>query len=237
MTSIFLLAKAFVRQNRWLLVVFIIWPLLLGALASPRAGSDNSEDTIEIVQQEVLYGVAVTSFFASSAVYNERRSRRIVTILSKSVSRGEYLTGMLLGVLIFSAAYFVAVNLSLFWMSGFRSLKSWTSAPKILILATGSLFLRGMLACIWIASLALFFSTFLHPIIAALLAGSAAFSPIVLSNRSWLIAPLTGLIRQVDPTLKSFSSLLAGIALAESAFFLILAAQIFTKRDLNISVE
>src|SRR5579859_2577392 len=110
MTSIFLLAKAFVRQNRWLLDVFIIWPLLLGALALPRADSVNSEDTIEIVQQEVLYGVAITAFFASSAVYNERRSRRIVTILSKSVSRGEYLTGMLLGVLIFSAAYFAAVN-------------------------------------------------------------------------------------------------------------------------------
>lgn len=237
MTSTFLLAKAFVRQNRWLLFVFVAWPLLLGALSWSPKTADTDEDIVEIVQQEFLYGVAVTAFFASSAIYNERRSRRIVAILSKSVSRAEYLTGMLLGVLIFSVAYFVAMNLSWFWMSGFRDLESWTSIPRVLFVGAGILFVRGMIACIWIASLALFFSTFVHPIVAALLAGSAAFSPIVLSNRSWLIAPLTGLIRQVRPILQSFSSVFALVALAESAFFLILAAHIFTKRDLNISVE
>jgi ABC-type transport system involved in multi-copper enzyme maturation permease subunit len=237
MAPIFLLAKAFVRQNRWLLLVFVLWPLLLGALASPQIPSDNFADNIEIIEQEFLYGVAVTAFFASSAIYNERRSRRIVTILSKSVSRGEYLSGMLLGVLIFSAAYFVAVNLSLLWMSGFRYLESWTSIPRVLFVGAGIFFLRGMIACIWIASLSLFFSTFLHPIIAALLAGAATFSPIVFSYRSWLIAPMTGLIRQVHPILQPFSALPAVIALAESAFFLILAAQIFAKRDLNMAVE
>lgn len=230
MTSIFLLAKAFVRQNRWLLLVFVLWPLLLGALASPQMASDSPEDNVEIVQQEVLYGVAVTAFFASSAIYNERRSRRIIGILSKAVGRAEYLSGMLLGVLFFAATYFVAVNLSWFWMRGWHLSSPVSSVAAIL-------FLRGMIASTWISSLALLFSTFLHPIFAALLAGGAAFAPLMLSRHILLIAPMTEVIRHINLFYGSMSPLFSAIAIAESALFLILAAQVFAKRDLNISVE
>jgi hypothetical protein len=99
------------------------------------------------------------------------------------------------------------------------------------------LFLRGIIASAWISSLALFFSTFLHPIFAASLAGAAAFVPLIFSRHALLVAPMTEVIRRINLFNESMSPLFAAMAIAESAIFLILAAQIFTKRDLNISVE
>src|SRR5690349_17241822 len=65
-----LLARNFVRQNRWLLLAFVLWPFLLGAFEwSPHHAADP-ETVAGLLKQEIFYGVVVVQFLASSAIYN-----------------------------------------------------------------------------------------------------------------------------------------------------------------------
>ena len=163
MMPVLLLAKSFIRQNRWLLLAFVLWPFLLGAFVWAPHHAAARDDVAEIVQQEIFYGVAVAAFLTSSAIYNEKRSRRIIGVLSKAVSRSEYLLGLMLGSGCFAAAYFIAVGVSMIWLLGFSD-----SIPSISL----KVLWQGIIASLWIASLALLFSTFLYPFIAAALAGA-----------------------------------------------------------------
>ncbi|PYX95732.1 MAG: hypothetical protein DMG63_18455, partial [Acidobacteria bacterium] len=69
MIPVLLLAKSFLRQNRWLLLAFVALPLLLGAFLWSPHQSASRQDVAEMVQQEMFYGIAVVTFLASSAIY------------------------------------------------------------------------------------------------------------------------------------------------------------------------
>ena len=227
MKPVLLLARAFARQNRWLLLAFGVWPFVLGAFVWSPHGTVSQSDVMEIVRQEFVYGTVVIAFLASSAIYNERRSRRIVAVLSKAVSRGQYLSGLLLGALFFAVAYFAVVDVSLVWITG------WSIATPA---QSGTLLMRGVVVSFWMASLALLFSTFLYPFVAASLAAITAFAPTLFHARV-LFAPATPLVANVNPFSSDVSWLLISVAIAESALFLVLAAYIFERRDVVASVE
>jgi hypothetical protein len=227
MKPVLLLTRAFVRQNRWLLLAFALWPFVLGAFVWSPNGNTSRTDVAEIVQQEVLYGIAVIAFLASSAIYNERRSRRIMVVLSKAVSRSRYLLGLLFGAVFFAIVYFGAVSVSLLWIADW-SITAMSGAA--------TLFVRGVTVSIWTASLALLFSTFLYPFVAASLAAIATFVPMFFRRNS-LLAPATALIANIRPFSLDLPWVSFFVALAQSAIFLILAAQIFARRDVTASVE
>ena len=228
MIPLLLLARAFVRQNRWLLLAFALWPFVLGAFVWSPHGSTNQEDVTEIIQQEVFYGTAVIAFLASSGIYNERRSRRILAILSKAVSRFQLLMALLLGSLLFAIAYFAAVGVSLVCING------WSARAAA---AAAAIFLRATIASLWIASLSLLFSTFLYPFVAASLAGIAAFAPIALLHGSSLLAPLTALIANINPFSSGSPWLFLLTAIGEASLFMVLGAKIFAGRDVTATVE
>ena len=228
MNTIVLLAKNFVRQSRWLLLAFALWPFLMGALVwFPHHASDRGE-VLEILQQEVFYGVAVVAFLASSAIYNEKRSRRIIGVLSKAVSRSAYLNGLVLGCALFALAYFLATGISLVWLLGYS-----TARLELCL----NLLLQGLIASLWIAALSLLFSTVFYPFIAAAVAGAAAFAPLALSHSNVILAPAARLMQSAGslalvPDLKAIF-----VAVAECLIFLALAAQIFASRDVTVSIE
>jgi len=228
MMPVLLLAKSFVRQNRWLFLALVGWPFLLGAfLRSPHQAASR-QDVSEIVQVEVRYGVAVLAFLASSAIHNEKRSRRIIGVLSKAISREQYLLGLLLGVGCFAMAYFASIGAATLWLVGVS-----TSVTN----AAFALFIRGTAASLWTASVALFLSTFLYPFFAAAIAAACAFAPFALYGANAFLAPVAGLLERLDPFVPSIPFLAGTAALAESAVMLLLAAQIFMRRDVTVSVE
>lgn len=227
MISILLLAKNFIRQNRWLLLAFVLWPLLLGSIVrSP--GEPTSSDISEILQQEMFYGLVVVAFLASSAIYNEKRSRRIVAVLSKAVSRAQYLLGFLVGAICFAGVYFVAVGASVVWLMKYPH-------PTFMVGATW--LVQGLIASIWISSAALLFSTFLHPFIAAALTGVAAFAPLALPHRNVILTPMAILVEDLTATRRTISWTVALIAVVESVILITIAAWIFARRDVTVSIE
>ena len=227
MIPILLLAESFIRQNRWLLATLAAWPFVLGAFLWSPHGKAGYTDVAELLQQEIFYGVAVITFLASSAIYNDRRSRRIIGVLSKGVSRTQYLLGLLLGAVCCGTAYFAAVGGSVWWLLGYS---------RAAFAAVLALFLCGCLACVWMAALAILFSTFVYPFFAAAIAAAVASIPLVMPSTKLIFVP-AALIRDALSFSSAVNWTILLIAVLESAAILALASSIFARRDVTVSAE
>src|SRR5206468_7685613 len=111
------IAVNFVRENRWPILLLLIW-IVLSALVF--GGTDQRvavDDLVFYVRQQALYIVVFTAFLASTAVHNERKSRRILLVLSKSISRGEYLLSLLTGSLMVAMLYAAVFGVCCTWLA------------------------------------------------------------------------------------------------------------------------
>ena len=125
-------------------------------------------------------------------------------------------------------AYFASIGAATLWLVGVS-----TSVTN----AAFALFIRGTAASLWTASVALFLSTLLYPFFAAAIAAALAFAPFALYGANAFLAPVAGLLEGLDPFVPSIPFLAGTAALVESAIMLLLAAQIFMRRDVTVSVE
>jgi ABC-type transport system involved in multi-copper enzyme maturation permease subunit len=226
MKAILLLGMTFIRQNRWLTLAFVAWPFLLSAFEWSPYHAPNPDDISAMLQQEIFYGLGIAMFLASSAIYNEKRSRRILGVLSKGVSRAQYLVGLLAGSTVFGFLYFIAIAASLLWVLASFDLTQ-----------IGILLICGLFATAWIVALALLFSVVLHPILAAVVAGAIAFAPLALNSIPALL-PLSAIVRTMTSTpAQHFPSLSIFIAALESAAFVLIGSGLFQYSDVAVNVE
>jgi len=233
--AILLIAVNFVREQRWPIFVLLLWVLLLAFLGLTPNIQRQREDLLFIFKQVAVYVVVFSVFFGGSAIHNERKSRRILAVLSKAVGRQQYLSGLVLGVTIACSIYCFALGITGSWTlgeAGFSVRQIWF---LMLYLVAAS-----MLA----GTVALMFSTFLNPFFAA--GASAVFLglPLVavhLGSASASVSPLYSLGKAVfDSSFKSSGGLLwfpLGLAVAETIVFWVLAARIFSRMDIAVSVE
>ena len=116
MKPVLLIAVNFVREQRWPIFVLLLWVLLLAFLGlfSPR----QRDDLLFVFKQVAVYVIAFSVFFGGSAIYNERKSRRILAVLSKSIARYQYLSGLVLGVTMTSGIYCFALGITGSWTLG-----------------------------------------------------------------------------------------------------------------------
>lgn len=228
MRTVLLLGASFIRQNRWLMLAFVGWPFLMSAFEWSPHHALNLDDVNAMVQEEVFYGLAIADFLASAAIYNEKRSRRIAGVLSKSVSRTQYLLGLIAGSTVFGGVYFVAIAASLMWLLG-------TSAAELHHAAV--LIICGVVAGGWVAALAVLFSVVLHPIVAAAVAGIIAFAPLALTGAP-IFLPLSALIRGMTSlSASNFEWPSIIIALLETAIFVLIGSPLFQRSDVAVNLE
>jgi hypothetical protein len=89
--------KRLLWQNRWLLLLVMLWPCAMTViLLWPRGPRLQMDDFMSILHQEAFYGLALVGVAASTQLGREERSRRVLQVLSRSVSRGEYLAALAL---------------------------------------------------------------------------------------------------------------------------------------------
>jgi len=230
-----LIAANFLREQRWVLVALVASVIVLSSLASWDATA--LDDVLYFLKQQALYGVAFSVFLASAAINNDRRSRRILAVLSKGIERGEYLAGLLAGVWGASLIYCVAMALAgvvVFPRARVPQPSSW-----IIIVA---LLLVSMLT----SAISLLFSTMMPPLLAALA------SALTLGAMSGFVnvVPAAGLALPVFPMLKMivafspatrlhWSAVLPYmfVTLLEAIVAWWIAARIFAVRDVAIPVE
>jgi hypothetical protein len=238
MRSSILIAGNYLREQRWLVLVLLAWvfgsSLVLG-LSGELGGNPMLEDAAFFLRQQAVYGVAFATFLAASSIQNERRSRRILSVLSKGIERREYLAGLLLGVGAVEAVYGLAMALGAFWMLR-QSVVAFSAVGWLLLV----LFITAMLA----GAVALFFATFLNPLFALAATAMAAVIPaavaLALAQRN-LIVPVYSLVTYIMNASLTVSRAPAPALLAFSAAqvfgFWLAAAWIFGRRDIATAIE
>jgi ABC-type transport system involved in multi-copper enzyme maturation permease subunit len=233
--AILLIAVNFVREQRWPIFVLLLWVLLLAFLGLIADIQRQREDLLFIFKQVAVYVVVFSVFFGGSAIHNERKSRRILAVLSKAVGRQQYLSGLVLGVTIACTIYCFALGITGSWTLG----EAGFSVQQVWFLML-YLIAASMLA----GTIALMFSTFLNPFFAAGASAMVLGLPAVAAHLGapWeYVIPAYSLSAAVlKSSFKPSGDVLwfpLGLAVVETIVFWVLAARIFERMDIAVAVE
>src|SRR5437764_11480991 len=164
MKPVLLLGWNYLREQRVFIIVLSLY-LAAGtgwlALAPERPDVD---DLSFIVKQQAEYAIVFGLFMTSGAIFTDRRTRRILLVLSKGIDRAQYLAGVYLGSVMALAGY-----LFLSWLASAILLKrvglAWTALAGVMVAA--------LVATLLSSAVALFYSTLMHPVLAV---GAAVFT-------------------------------------------------------------
>ncbi len=234
MRPVLLIAKNFAREQRWPLFFLLLW--VLGWATFGIFADSGPEDALMIFRQLAVYSVTFGVFFGSSAIQADQRSRRILAVLSKGISRRQYVSGLLAGIALVLGVFCLCMGFTASWLLGRFGFSEGPLWFGMLALWT---------ACLLAASLTLSLSTFMPPLFAAIGAGTVAGIPALLSLRgdslSKYIIPVHGLLEpliRADFSERWHASLgVVFLGWSETAVFWLVAAWIFSRRDLAVAVE
>ena len=224
------------REQRWPIVVLLAWILMLALVHRLTDVSRSKDDLLFLFQQVATYVLVFTVFFGISAIRNERRSRRILLVLAKGVSRSQYVAGLLVGMLLASALFCLALVLA-----GVGILAEFGYAPAQVVFLLSAL----LIACLLTGSVTLFFSVFLHPLVAAGATFALLGVPVALARTlgpGWRYAlPVYPLLNSFyhlsvpELQLPEWNLLIAGVL--ESVLVWKIASWAFATRDVTVAVE
>jgi len=235
MRQVRLIAINFAREQRWPILVLMLWVVVLNLTGLFKQLQTSHEDVLFLFKQVAAYGLAFAVFFGASAIHNERKTRRILSVLSKSVGREQYIGGLLCGILFVVSIFCFAMALTGTWMlgpAGFSVARMWF------------LMLSLTIACVLAAAVAVLFSTFLNPLFATLAAISVMAIP---AGAMWFdprwasTIPVFSLVELLihasfsDKWTPHWNLLLLG--LLESALCWVAASWIFSRRDIAVAVD
>jgi hypothetical protein len=230
-----LIAGNFVRENRWPVLILLVWGVASGIAGIVLAGH-SADDALFFLKQQAMYSVFFTVFLAASALHNQRRSRRILAVLSKGIERYEYLAGVALGFTAVGAVYALSLGIT-----GAMTFHRAGANPSIML----PLMIMLLVASVLAGTVALFFSTFMAPLFAlaatSVLLGTSAMMTGLIGHRILpglafypLLAAVTDFSFQTGASLP-WIALLQGVL--ESALFLGAGSWIFSRRDVAVPVE
>ena len=225
-------------QNRWLYLLLVLLPPGLAALVLLSGSPPDLGDVLSILHQECLYGLALVVFSGSAQLGNEQRSRRVVGVLSRAVSRPEYLLALLYTAWLPLALYAASVL-----MSGMLLISPTGQSPTGVIAMACVLLLLGL----WAATVSLFFATWLPSLLASgaslALISSIAFMGHSSPGPGKLLGSLIGTGPEAWMPTEPASQIPVGqistwlsILVAAAAFFAA-AAAIFNRRDLRLKED
>lgn len=231
-----LIAINFLREHRWPVLILFAW-IVLTALAAGGFGRDRvvPDDVVFYVEQQAIYICVFSAFLAAGALQNERKSRRILLVLAKAITRGEYLLAIILGTSAMAIAYAVMFGLAGVWLTARAALPSsalWSAAVLIVIGSTIA------------ATIAMFFSTFLNPYAATAVTLLLFCAPGALHAQRHAAAVwfpgfpiLVNVLRFNFHQQWTVNWAAVIAAVFQSIFFWALAAAIFKRKDVAVPVE
>src|SRR3954470_14113803 len=153
MKATWLIATNYIREQRWIMLLFIAWMFILPAVIIVADRHPKAEDLQAVFQQECIIGVLYGPLSAVAAIHTDRKSKKIIAVLAKGIYRGEYLAGLLLGNILIVAAYAVSIMLAF--------------ELAMMKIAVPHAPLWGAVIAVWLAgsltsAIAILFTTFIH---------------------------------------------------------------------------
>jgi hypothetical protein len=220
-------------QNRWLFLLLMLWPYAMAlVLLLPRDAPDAA-DVVSMLHQECLYGLALVAVNGSAQLGNEQRSRRIVGVLSRAVSRPRYLLALLLAAWLPLVLYVMG-----FVVSGSFLAASVQGSTRGL----WQMAILQLVIGLWLGTVSLFYSILLQYVLASLATMVTAAAAVWISllwslpgvGRLLVALPQIGLGRRHARTADLLD---VGIALVSALVIFAASSWIFERRDLNLTAE
>jgi ABC-type transport system involved in multi-copper enzyme maturation permease subunit len=238
MKAIYLIGVNFLREQRWPILVLLLW--VTGSSLASGVGADRLavDDVLFFLKTQAVYGVAFIAFLASAAIHNERKSRRIVAVLSKGVRRGEYIAGLLGGVLVAGAIYVLAMGAAgsfMFKAAGLHIAQLWEVMALL------------MTALVVTSTVAMFFSTFLTPLFAtaatAFALGTPAIAARIIGGGWTRVLPVYELMNSIISfsvnTAAGWSPIWSIVfwSMVDSLVLWLAGSWLFSYRDIAVAIE
>jgi len=233
MRAVILLGLNFVR-TQWI-VLAVITTYLLG-MGGVFRGHVHQADVLFFFRWHAGYAVFLAVMAAIPALQMERKTRRILAVLSKGIHRWQYLAGLLCGCTLMAALFCLLVGCIAAWLCRQGGLPDSGLLP-----ITVALFCCSAAA----AATGLFFSTFLHPLLAMAATSAFLFLPLGLETlgRSplWQAFPVAWVFHflfkfKLQPAGSEIWEI-AAAALLQTVVLWLAAALVFARRDVTISPE
>jgi hypothetical protein len=233
MRAILLIGTNFVRTH-WLAVAILT--AYLAGIGVVFGWHEPRPDARFFLEWHSFYTVLLAGMIVLPAVWSERRSRRIVAVLSKGIGRWQYLGGILCGATIISAWLCFLVGLITDWLC-----QEGGGAADGLAAITLVLFL----CCTTAAAAALLCSVLLHPLPAAVATSFLLFLPLATEAAGWYppgeLFPVSAALRairifQFRPPGTGIWAIAAG-ALIQTMLFWAVAAAAFARQDVTTAPE
>jgi ABC-type transport system involved in multi-copper enzyme maturation permease subunit len=236
MKQVGLIAINFVREQRWPILVLMLWVGVLIAMGLVYDLRKAGEEVLFVFKQVAVYGIVFAVFFGASAIHNERKTRRILSVLSKSVGREQYIAGLLCGIIFAVSIYCFAMAMTGTWIlrpAGFPAAYVWFLMAYLLV------------ASVLAAAVAVVFSTFLNPLFATLCAICVLALPAAAALRfdsKWASAipfySLVGLLMRASFSEKWTPQWnLLALGVLESGLCWLAASWLFSRRDIAVAVD
>lgn len=221
------IARQLLWANRWLWLLLVLWPWGMAAVLLISDLHPAPEDIAATYEQQGIYGLAIVAFAGGALLGNEQRSRRIVLVLSRAVSRRQYLGSLWLAAFLPLVLYVLDLA-----MTG----PVLGAPPGELWQTLGALLLLSMT----LASLAVLASLALPGVIAGVLGLTVLSLPLLLPP-GWQIAQTRLLQILLSGPATEHVGLLFGAGLLETLVFsgaiFEAAVRIFERRDLRLKSE
>lgn len=213
--------------NRWLWMLLVLWPWAMAAILLMGGMHPAPEDVDAALEQQSIYGLALVAFAGGSLLGSEQRSRRIVLVLARSVSRRQYLEALWIAAFLPLLVYGLDLALTgLLLEAAANELWQMLAAMVLLGLITASLAVLASLA--------------LPGVVAGVLSLVVLSVPLVLPP-GWQIAEtrLLQILLGGPATEQAGLAFVAGAieAAVLSAAIFESAVRIFERRDLRLKSE
>lgn len=233
MKPVLLLSVNFVRSQLLLLAIVLAYVI---CLASFLAFHEPLSELVFFIRQQAIYGIVLGAMVVVPAIHNERKSRRIMSVLSKGIHRWQYLAGLLCGAIAVAGVFCLAVEVAALWLA------RQVSAP---ITGVTQLMLLVFLACAAAASVALFCSVFLHPFLALSAAALILLFPLAAEVRGLYVPHYFSPVAATLHMVFSFSFRPPGsglwwisiAAVIHTVIFWLAASALFARRDVTVAPE
>jgi hypothetical protein len=234
MRAIVLIGINVVRTQWVALAVMCVYVLGIGGVYRVHT---QREEILFFLRWHAGYAIFFATMIAIPVLQTERKTRRILAVLSKGIHRWQYLGGLLFGCTIISALFCLLIGGTAAWL-GQQGRIPTDGLPAIMLLLFS--------CCVFSVSVGLFFATFFHPLLATAATSSVLALPLILIQFGWpvpwAVFPAGALFRtlwtsfQFRPMGNSLNSLIIS-AICQTLLFWAAAAFVFARRDVTISPE
>lgn len=234
MRALFLIGVNFARTQWIALAVMSAYVLGIGGLYRLHTQSD---EVLFFLRWHAGYAVFLATMLAIPTFQMDRKTRRILAVLSKGIHRWQYVGGILCGCAMISALFCLLVGGTAAWLGEEGGIVTDGLGPVMLAL---------FCCCVASAATGLFFAAFLHPLLAMAATSIALALPLAVDQAGghapWGLFPVAGLFRMLWTTFR-FQPVTHGVpaiiiaAIVEALLFWVAAALVFTRRDVTISPE